>query len=84
MPKKNKLYQCPYELQCKCDLSEPCLGCETWAKHYGEFEINKYHTQPILAVLMDMRDYFEHDTCARGMRIYNRINTLLEQLQAND
>ena len=37
MPKKNKLYQCPYELQCKCDLTLPCLGCETWAEHYGEF-----------------------------------------------
>lgn len=37
MPKKNKLYQCPYERACKCDLSEPCLGCETWAEHYGKF-----------------------------------------------
>jgi len=35
---KSKLYQCPYEVQCKCNLSESCLGCETWAEHYGKFD----------------------------------------------
>lgn len=24
----NELYQCPYEPACKCDMSDPCLGCE--------------------------------------------------------
>ncbi len=24
----NVLYQCPYNKACKCDMTEPCLGCE--------------------------------------------------------
>jgi hypothetical protein len=45
MPKKNKLYQCPYELACKCDLRDPCLGCETWAEHYGKFNSSAQQPQ---------------------------------------
>jgi len=30
----SKLYQCPYSKATLCDLTEPCLGCET----FGEFE----------------------------------------------
>ena len=30
----SKLYQCPYEKQCKCDLQEPCCGCETFSETY--------------------------------------------------
>ncbi len=26
-----RLYQCPYEGACMCDMEEPCNGCETWA-----------------------------------------------------
>ena len=33
MPRKNKLYQCPYEKACKCSMDLPCLGCETWARY---------------------------------------------------
>ena len=29
----SKLYQCPYEKACKCNLKSPCLECET----FGEF-----------------------------------------------
>lgn len=43
MPRKNRLYQCPYEKACKCSMDEPCLGCETWAEHYGEFK-NSTHS----------------------------------------
>ena len=27
-----ELYQCPYEAACKCCMTEPCKGCETWAE----------------------------------------------------
>ena len=83
MPKKNKLYQCPYELQCKCDLTLPCLGCETWAEHYREFNYGAQHTQPVIALLIDIREYIKRDTCQQGMGIYNRTNAVLAQLQAN-
>ena len=29
---QRELYQCPYDKATKCDLEDPCLGCETWAK----------------------------------------------------
>ena len=25
-----KLYQCPYEIACKCAMDEPCNGCESF------------------------------------------------------
>ena len=25
---QRKLYKCPYDNHCACDMSEPCLGCE--------------------------------------------------------
>lgn len=28
MVSENKLYRCPYDAACKCDMTEPCLGCE--------------------------------------------------------
>lgn len=82
MPKKNKQYNCPYELNNLCDLTQPCLGCETWSKHYNEF--NKPHTQPVIGLLEEMKEYFKHDTCASGIRIYNKINNVLKSLTEND
>ncbi len=34
-----RLYQCPYEEACMCDMEEPCNGCETWAKSVREGRI---------------------------------------------
>lgn len=28
----SKLYQCPYCKATKCDLKDPCLGCETFSE----------------------------------------------------
>jgi len=28
----DQLYQCPYDISCKCRMDKPCKGCETWAK----------------------------------------------------
>lgn len=57
MSKKNKLYQCPYELACKCDLLEPCLGCETWAEHYRTL-INK--SQQLKNEISNIADKLDH------------------------
>lgn len=32
----NKLYQCPYNKACKCDMAEPCLGCEEFKPKESE------------------------------------------------
>jgi len=45
---KTKLYQCPYERACKCNLENCCLYCETFGEYlngntipYANFETGK-------------------------------------------
>lgn len=46
MARKNKLYQCPYDKACLCELEEPCCTCETFAAYIKKERPGQIPTQP--------------------------------------
>ena len=39
--KKDKLYQCPYNEACECNLKEACLYCETFGEYLNREQNEK-------------------------------------------
>lgn len=75
MGKKAKLYQCPYELACKCDMQDPCLGCETWAEHLDKHEDGIKQVKNEIQDILRMFDRHELDSSG----LYNRLKNLSKE-----
>lgn len=39
-------YPCPYSVAVRCNLQDPCKGCETWTKYLVGEEISRMVPQP--------------------------------------